>query len=94
MPMSSSRVTADGASLVCRVDSTRWPGERGLDRDVRGLEVADLAHHDDVRVLAQERAQGGGERQAEVVARRDLVDAVQLELDRVLDGADVDRRAC
>ena len=25
MPMSSSRFTVDGASLVCTVDSTRWP---------------------------------------------------------------------
>ena len=46
-----------GASLVCSVESTRWPGERGLDRDLGGLEVADLADHDDVRVLPQEGAQ-------------------------------------
>ena len=25
MPISTSRVTAEGASLVCSVDSTRWP---------------------------------------------------------------------
>jgi hypothetical protein len=31
--------------------------ERGLDRDLRGLEVADLADQDHVRVLAQDRAQ-------------------------------------
>jgi hypothetical protein len=31
--------------------------ERGLDRDLGGLEVADLADHDDVRVLAEERAE-------------------------------------
>ena len=30
-------------------------GLRGLDRDVGGLEVADFADHDDVRILAQER---------------------------------------
>ena len=36
-------------------------GERGLDGDLGGLEVADLADHDDVGVLAQEGAQRGGE---------------------------------
>ena len=33
-------------------------GERGLDRDLRGLEVADLADHDDVGVLPQEASAG------------------------------------
>ena len=37
------------------------PGQRGLDRDPRGLGVADLADHDDVGVGAQDRAQAGGE---------------------------------
>ena len=32
-------------------------GERGLHRDARGLDVADLAHEDDVGVLAQDRLQ-------------------------------------
>ena len=67
-------------------------GLRGLDRDLGGLEVADLAHHDHVRVLAQERAQRGGERQAGLVVHVHLVDARQVDLGRVLGGRDVDAR--
>src|SRR5205823_4709832 len=36
-------------------------GEGRLDGDLRGLEVADLADQDDVRILPQERTKGGGE---------------------------------
>ena len=87
MPMLSRREIVDGASLVCSVDSTKVAGERGLDRDLRGLEVANLADHDDVRILAQESAQGGGEVETDVLVHLHLVDAVQVELDRVLGGA-------
>ena len=64
-------------------------GQRRLDRDLRRLEVADFADQDDVRVLAQERAQRRGEVQADVLADLHLVDADQVELDRVLRGHDV-----
>jgi hypothetical protein len=64
--------------------------ERGLDRDLGGLEVADLADHDDVRVLPQERAQRGGEVEADLVVHLHLVDAVEVVLDRVFGGGDVD----
>ena len=40
-------------------------GERRLDRDLGGLEVADLADQDDVRILAEKRAQRGGEVEAD-----------------------------
>ncbi len=52
-PKSFIRVTAPTESLVCRVDSTRWPVSAALHGHLGGLGVADLAHHDDVRVLAQ-----------------------------------------
>ena len=39
-------------------------GEGGLDRDLGGLAVADLADHHHVRVGAQDRPQRGGEGQA------------------------------
>ena len=64
-------------------------GERRLDRDLRRLEVADFADEDDVRVLAEEAAQRGGEVEADVLAHLHLVDAEQVELDRVLGGHDV-----
>ena len=32
-------------------------GQRGLNRDLRGFHVADLSHHDLVRIVAQDRAQ-------------------------------------
>ena len=64
-------------------------GERRLDRDLRRLAVADLADHDDVGVGAHHRAQAVGERQAGARVDLDLGDALDLELDRVLDRDDV-----
>ena len=61
-------------------------GQRRLDRDLRGLQIADLADHDHVRVVAQHRAQDMGEAQPDLRLDLDLVDAVELILDRVLDG--------
>jgi hypothetical protein len=46
-----------GASLVCRVDSTKVAGLGCLDCDLGGLKITNLADHDDIRVLAQESAQ-------------------------------------
>ena len=69
-------------------------GERGLDRDLRGLQVADLADHDDVGVLAQDGAQGVRESQPDLGLHLDLVDAGQLILDRVFDGEQLALRAC
>ena len=64
-------------------------GERGVDRDLRGLDVSDLADHDDVGVLPDDRAQGRRKRQAGPRIDRHLVDARDLILDRVLDRDDV-----
>ena len=69
-------------------------GERRLDRDLRGLEVADLAHQHHVRVLAQHRAQRAGEGEADLVVDLDLADAGQLDLHRVVDRDDVLVGAC
>ena len=84
---------APGASLVCSVEKTRWPVSDGLDGDLGRLQVADLADQDHVGVLAQDVAQAGGEGQADLGLHRDLVHALELVLDRVLDGDDLARRA-
>ena len=64
----------------------------GLDGDLGGFEVADLADQDDVGILAQEGPQRGREGQADLVLRLHLVDPDEIEFDRVLGGHDVDFR--
>ena len=88
----------DGRGRVVGVDGgeDQVAGHGRLHGDVGGLLVADLADHDDVGVEAQERAQGRGEIELLVVAElhvrvdRDLDDAVEVVLDRVLGGQDLD----
>ncbi|MDR8938901.1 hypothetical protein FEP65_05820 [Burkholderia multivorans] len=64
-------------------------GLRGLDGDVGRFGIADLADHDDVRILPQQRAQRGREREAGFFRDADLVDAVELDFGRIFDRADV-----
>ena len=66
------------------------PGERGLDAELRGGAVADLADQHDVGVGAQDRRQDRREVEAGLVVDLHLVDAREPVLDRVLDGDDVD----
>jgi hypothetical protein len=63
-------------------------GKGSPDRDFRGLEVANFADHDHVRVLAQNVAQAHGKGEADVRAHGDLVDALELVFDGFLDGDD------
>ena len=63
--------------------------EGRLDGDLGRLLVADLADHDLVRVVAQDRAEPAGEGQALLLVDRDLGDPAQLVLDRVLDRDDL-----
>lgn len=63
--------------------------ERGFDGDLRSLEVADLTDHDDVWILAQERAQRGREVEADVVVHLHLIDPHQVVFDGIFGGADV-----
>ncbi len=60
-----------------------------LDRDLGGLEVADLTDHDDVGVLAQEGPECGGEVEADPFVHLHLVDPGQVELDGVFGGGEV-----
>src|SRR5438270_2443269 len=64
-------------------------GLRRLDGDLGRLEVADLAHHDDVRVLAEEGAHGRGESQPDLVSDVDLVDAGEVDFRGILGGGDI-----
>ena len=65
-------------------------GQSGLHRHLGGLQVADFAHHDDVRVLAHQRAQAFGEIEVELRLHLGLVERRLYHLDRVFDRADVD----
>src|SRR3990170_8598327 len=66
------------------------PGQRGVNRDAGGFFVADLADHDDVRVLPQEGAEAGGEGDPGSWIDLDLRDPRELILNGVLDRGDVD----
>jgi dipeptidase E len=63
-------------------------GEAGLERDGGGLAVADLADEDDVGVLAEEGAEGAGDREARGGVDLGLADAGDAAFDGVLDGDD------
>src|SRR6202158_4543789 len=64
-------------------------GPRGLDGDLRRLQIADFAHHDDVWILPEDRPQAAGKRQLDLWVHLDLTDAVQLVFDRIFDRDDV-----
>ena len=59
--------TTDGLRRAIGVQGREHqvPGKRGLDCDFRGLEVANLAYENRVRVLTKECAQRSGEVQAD-----------------------------
>ncbi|MNS47365.1 hypothetical protein D3C72_798920 [compost metagenome] len=86
--------TADGAGCVVGVQRRQYqvPGERGLDRHLGSFQIANLADHDDVRVLSHQRAYPGGEGQVDVVLDLHLVERRLDHFNRVFDGAEVDLR--
>ena len=64
-------------------------GERALDRDLRGLAVANLADHQHVGIGTHHRPQPRREGQSGPRVDLDLRDPVNLVLHRVLDRDDV-----
>ena len=81
----------DGAGGVVGVQRAEHhvPGQGGLDGDLGGFQVADLADQDLVGVLPQDGPQGRGERHADFGVDRHLDEAVDVVLDRVLGGDDL-----
>ena len=67
--------------------------QRAADRHRRRIGVADLAEHDDVRVLTQKGAQRSAEGQADLLFELYLVHSLERVFDRVLDRKDVARLA-
>src|SRR5258708_6181431 len=63
--------------------------ESRLDRYLGSFEVTDLTDEDDVRILTQERAKSGSEVQSDLLFHLHLVDAVQVEFNRILGGHDI-----
>ena len=82
--------TGESARRVVRVEGAEHQvtGQRGANRNLGGLQITNFADHDDIGVLAQNVTQTDGERQANVRAHRDLIDALQFILDRFLDRDD------
>src|SRR4029077_4373410 len=78
----------DGAGRIGSVEGAedQMAVNGGVDGNLRGLEVAHFTNHDDVGVLAQERAQGLAERQAHALVDGDLHDAFDVIFDGVLGG--------
>src|SRR2546427_65921 len=64
-------------------------GERRLDEDLRCLYAAVVADEDHVRVLADDVPEPGGEREPDLRLHGDLVDALELIFDRILDRDDL-----
>ena len=61
-------------------------GQRRLNRDLGGFQVADFADQDRIGVLPQDRAQATGKGHTDVIIDRNLDDAVDVVLDRVFGG--------
>ena len=68
------------------VEKTEVAGQRRLHCDVGGLEVADFADEDHVRVLPHDRAQAIRKGVARFVVHLRLFDALDAILDRIFEG--------
>ena len=64
-------------------------GEGRLNRNLRGLRVADFADHDFVGIVTQNRSQSASERQSFFLIHRNLRDAAKLVFDRVFNRDDL-----
>ena len=60
------------------------PGQRCLNCNFCGLEITDLTHQNCVRVLTQDRSKATSERHTNIGVDRNLDDAVDVILNRIL----------
>ena len=76
----------DGPGRVVRVQGgeNQVAGQRSLDRNLRGFDVAGLADENPVRILPEKCAEHAGECQPDPLVDRHLDDAVDLVFHRVL----------
>ncbi len=65
-------------------------GKRGLHCHLGGFQVADLTHHDNVRVLPHQAADTGGKVQPDFVVHLRLVKPLFHHFDRVFNSTDID----
>ena len=84
--------SADGRRTVVGMEGGKdqVAGHRRLDGDFRSFDVADLADHDDVWILAQKGLQGGSKGHPHLLVDVDLVDPLEVELHRILSGENFD----
>ena len=87
--MSIRRVTALGGVVGVQGGQDEVPGQRGLDRDLRGFAIANLADEKDIRILTHDRPQRRREREAGLFVHLHLYDSGQPVFDRILDRHDV-----
>ena len=81
--MSTIRVYALAASLVCSVLNTKVTGQRSLNRVLGRFEVSNFPDQNHVGVMSQNTAKRRSKRQANLGVDLNLVDTIQLVLDRV-----------
>ena len=67
------------------------PSLGGLDCDIGGFQITNLADHNNVRVLSKKSAQRGGKVQMGFFVDIDLVDSGQVDFNGIFDTTDIDR---
>lgn len=89
IPISIRRVKALGASLVCRVLKSKCPVFARTYSYLGSFQISYFSHHDDVRILTQDRAQTGREGQACPQVDGGLVDPFKKVFHWVFKGNDI-----
>ena len=67
------------------------PCETGLDSDIRGLKVSNLAYHDHIRILPQNRAKALREGHISFQINLRLPDSFHVILNRILNRKNIAR---